>query len=68
MSEDLWPFWPRVYAQGDPLPSFAPPAGRTPQRFDEGDTLPEEYRGLSTEVARDVAAFWRERLKGVLPE
>lgn len=29
---------------------------------------PEEYRGLSAEVARDVAATWRERLKGVLPE
>jgi adenylosuccinate lyase len=29
---------------------------------------PEEYRGLSTEVAREVTAFWRDRLKGVLPE
>ncbi len=29
---------------------------------------PEEYRGLATQVARDVASTWRERLKGVLPE
>ncbi len=29
---------------------------------------PEEYRGLAADVARDVAAKWRERLKGVLPE
>ncbi len=29
---------------------------------------PEEYRGLAADVARDVAAMWRERLKGVLPE
>ncbi len=29
---------------------------------------PEEYRGLAAEVARDVAATWRERLKEVLPE
>ena len=29
---------------------------------------PEEYRGLAAEVARDVAATWRERLAGILPE
>ena len=29
---------------------------------------PEEYRGLSAEVAREVAATWRRRLTGVLPE
>ena len=29
---------------------------------------PEEYRGLATQVAKDVASSWRERLKGVLPE
>jgi adenylosuccinate lyase len=29
---------------------------------------PDEYRGLAADVARDVAAKWRERLKGVLPE
>ncbi len=29
---------------------------------------PEEYRGLAADVAREVAATWRERLKEVLPE
>ena len=29
---------------------------------------PEEYRGLAAQVARDVAATWRERLKEILPE
>ena len=29
---------------------------------------PEEYRGLSAQVARDVAAEWRAKLAGVLPE
>jgi adenylosuccinate lyase len=29
---------------------------------------PEEYRGLSTEVTRQVTAMWREKLKGLLPE
>lgn len=29
---------------------------------------PEEYRGLASDVARDVTQTWRERLKGVLPE
>ena len=29
---------------------------------------PEEYRGLASDVARDVSALWREKLKGVLPE
>jgi len=29
---------------------------------------PEEYRGLSAEVARDVAKTWRAKLVGVLPE
>ena len=29
---------------------------------------PREYRGLAAEVARDVAAAWRERLAGLLPE
>lgn len=29
---------------------------------------PEEYRGLSSEVARSVVATWREKLKAVLPE
>lgn len=29
---------------------------------------PHEYRGLAAEVARDVAATWRARLVGLLPE
>jgi adenylosuccinate lyase len=29
---------------------------------------PDEYRGLAADVARDVTAKWRERLKGILPE
>ena len=29
---------------------------------------PEEYRGLSADVARDVAKTWRAKLVGVLPE
>jgi adenylosuccinate lyase len=29
---------------------------------------PEEYRGLAADVAREVAATWRERLREVLPE
>ena len=49
---ELWPFWRRVYAQGDPLPRFAPPANRAPHRFDEGDPLPEEYRGLLLKMLR----------------
>jgi len=49
---DLWPFWRRVYAQGDPLPRFAPPAGRPAHRFDEGDPLPDEYRSLLLKMLR----------------
>jgi len=49
---ELWPFWRRVYAQGDPLPRFAAPAGTPRHRFDEGDGLPEEYRGLLLKMLR----------------
>ena len=49
---ELWPFWRRVYAQGDPLPRFAPPANRAPHRFDEGDPLPEEYKHLLLRMLR----------------
>lgn len=42
---DLWPLWRTAYAQGDPLPTFAPPA-RPAHRFDEDDLLPEEYKAL----------------------
>jgi hypothetical protein len=43
---DLWPFWRRVYAKGDPLPVLACQVSRPEYRFDEGDALPAEYRGL----------------------
>jgi ring-1,2-phenylacetyl-CoA epoxidase subunit PaaA len=49
---DLWPFWRRIYAQGDPLPRFAPPAGRPAHRFDEGEPLPAEYRELLLKMLR----------------
>jgi adenylosuccinate lyase len=29
---------------------------------------PDEYRGLAADVAKDVAATWRKKLAGVLPE
>jgi len=43
------------------LKKFSPDERRILER-------PEEYRGLASEVAREVASSWRERLKGVLPE
>jgi ring-1,2-phenylacetyl-CoA epoxidase subunit PaaA len=49
---ELWPFWRRVYAEGDPLPRFTPPADRPRQRFDEGDPLPDEYRSLLLKMLR----------------
>ncbi len=49
---ELWPFWRPIYAQGDPLPRFAPPANRASHRFDEGDPLPEEYRALLLRMLR----------------
>jgi len=49
---DLWPFWRRVYAQGDPLPRFTPPESRPAYRFDEGEPLPDEYRGLLLKMLR----------------
>jgi hypothetical protein len=49
---ELWPFWRKAYAQGDPLPRFAAPAGRPQHRFDEGDPLPEEYKGLLLRMLR----------------
>ena len=49
---ELWPFWRRVYAQGDPLPRFAPPSSRAPHRFEEGDPLPDEYRALLLRMLR----------------
>src|SRR5216117_4287992 len=50
-SGDGWPFWRRVYAAGDPLPRFTR-ATAPAQRFDEGDTLPPEYRDLLLKMLR----------------
>jgi len=49
---ELWPFWRKAYAQGDPLPRFTAPAGRPRHRFDEGDPLPEEYKSLLLKMLR----------------
>jgi ring-1,2-phenylacetyl-CoA epoxidase subunit PaaA len=49
---DLWPFWRRAYAQGDPLPRLACRVSRPAHRFDEGDPLPDEYRGLLLKMLR----------------
>jgi len=49
---ELWPFWRKAYAQGDPLPRFTAPAGRPRHRFDEGDPLPEEYKALLLKMLR----------------
>jgi 1,2-phenylacetyl-CoA epoxidase catalytic subunit len=42
----LWPFWTRVYAQGDPLPDLRSTIARPQYSFDEGEELPVEYRQL----------------------
>jgi 1,2-phenylacetyl-CoA epoxidase catalytic subunit len=47
---DDWPFWKRVYAQGDPLPHFERKAPA--RRFEEGDPLPPEYRELLLKMLR----------------
>ena len=49
---DLWPFWRKPYAQGDPLPTFTPIGPRAQFSFDEGDPLPEEYKGLLLRMLR----------------
>ena len=49
---DLWPFWRRVYAQGDPLPKLTCRVSRPAYRFDEGETLPEEYQSLLLKMLR----------------
>ena len=46
-----WPFWKRVYAEGDPLPRFTRTAPIA-QRFEEGDALPAEYRDLLLKMLR----------------
>ena len=49
---ELWPFWRRVYAQGDPLPRFTCAVSRPGYRFDEGDPLPPEYKALLMRMLR----------------
>jgi ring-1,2-phenylacetyl-CoA epoxidase subunit PaaA len=49
---DLWPFWRRAYAQGDPLPRLECEVDRPSHRFDEGDPLPDEYRELLLKMLR----------------
>jgi len=49
---DLWPFWRRAYAQGDPLPRLLCTTSRPTYRFDEDDALPEEYRALLLKMLR----------------
>ena len=48
---DLWPFWRKAYAKGDPLPAFPASASRA-YRFEEGDPLPEEYKALLIRMLR----------------
>ncbi len=49
---DLWPFWRRVYAQGDPLPKLQCAVSRPAYRFDENEPLPEEYKMLLLRMLR----------------
>jgi len=49
---ELWPFWRRIYAQGDPLPRFTAPGAPPSYRFDEGEPLPAEYRELLLKMLR----------------
>jgi ring-1,2-phenylacetyl-CoA epoxidase subunit PaaA len=49
---ELWPFWRRAYAVGDPLPTLTSETGRSAYRFDEGDALPDEYRSLLLKMLR----------------
>ena len=49
---DLWPFWRKAYAQGDPLPRLVAPASRPACRFDEGEPLPDEYLSLLLKMLR----------------
>lgn len=49
---DLWPFWRKEYAKGDPLPKLVCQVSRPVYRFDEGDPLPEEYKALLLKMLR----------------
>jgi 1,2-phenylacetyl-CoA epoxidase catalytic subunit len=48
----LWPFWQAAYAKGDPLPDLSCKVDRPRHNFDEGDTLPEDYRALLMKMLR----------------
>ncbi|MBI2216133.1 MAG: phenylacetate-CoA oxygenase subunit PaaI [Candidatus Rokubacteria bacterium] len=47
-----WPLWRPAYAAGDPLPALTCHVARPQYRFDEGDTLPEEYKALLLRMLR----------------
>ncbi len=49
---DEWPLWRTAYAQGDPLPQLTCRVERPAYRFDEGEPLPEEYKGLLLKMLR----------------
>ena len=49
---ELWPFWRKAYAGGDPLPTFACQVERPAYRFDEGEPLPAEYKDLLMKMLR----------------
>jgi ring-1,2-phenylacetyl-CoA epoxidase subunit PaaA len=49
---ELWPFWRKTYAHGDPLPKLTCSAARPSHRFDEGDALPDEYKALLLKMLR----------------
>jgi 1,2-phenylacetyl-CoA epoxidase catalytic subunit len=48
----LWPLWRKAYAQGDPLPRLECQVSRPRYEFDEGDVLPDEYKGLLLKMLR----------------
>jgi 1,2-phenylacetyl-CoA epoxidase catalytic subunit len=52
LSSDLWPFWTRIYEQGDPLPDLRCSMARPHYSFDEGDELPDEHRALLMKMLR----------------
>jgi hypothetical protein len=48
----LWPMWRPLYAAGDPLPPLTCQVSRPGYRFDEHETLPDEYRHLLLRMLR----------------
>jgi 1,2-phenylacetyl-CoA epoxidase catalytic subunit len=49
---ELWPFWTKIYALGDPLPDLRCTIQRPRYSFDEGEELPGEYRLLLMKMLR----------------